>query len=156
MIFEDLDHQIHFHLPSWPCLALVALGVVALSILAIGCQGGDGMQRVPVSGTVTLGGPPLANGSITFLPVGDGVSAGGMIENGKYEIPPDKGPVPGSYTVEVNASEPTGETIIDPAGGIEVPQVRNPVPARYNRNTELIAEISATELNVVDFALEQQ
>ena len=52
------------------------------------------------------------------------------------------------------ATDPTGETIIDPAGGIEVPQVRNPVPSRYNRDSELTAEI-VTGPNVVDFTLER-
>jgi hypothetical protein len=141
-------------MPS-PTRSTAALCTLALTIVATGC-GGDRLQRVPVSGTVTLDGQSLAKGSITFLPVGAGVAAGGMIEGGTYAIVRDDGPAPGSYKVEINATEPTGETIIDPVGNIEVPQVRNPVPARYNRNTELTAEISATEPNVFDFALEQQ
>lgn len=72
----------------------------------VGC--GDGYpKRVPVSGTVTFEGKPLANANITFLTsVEDGMSASGKTDDaGKYTLTsytPDDGAIPGEYSITIN------------------------------------------------------
>ena len=135
-------------------VVLVGL-LILLGPVLCGC-GGGGLDRLPVAGSVTLDGNPLADGSITFIPTGEGVTAGGKIADGQYEIPRSDGPVPGSHQVRINASEPTGETIIDPAGDIEVPQMRSLIPPKYNVQSELTAEVTADGPNRFDFELSSQ
>ena len=78
---------------------------------------------------MTLDGKPLADGSITFIPAGKGISAGGKIVDSHYELSSKDGLVPGTYQVRINASESTGRTIVDPAGNMEKPRFFNPKPA---------------------------
>src|SRR5688500_13010891 len=66
---------------------------MGLMLLLAGC--GADSDRGAVSGTVTLDGKPVENGSISFVPI-EGTqspSAGAVIGNGTYEIPRDKGPM---------------------------------------------------------------
>ena len=54
-----------------------------LLILTSGCGG----SSASISGTVTYGGEPVGDGSITFIPVdGKGPSVGNPIEAGHYEV----------------------------------------------------------------------
>ena len=102
---------------------------------------------------MTLDGKPLADGSITFIPAGKGISAGGKIVDSHYELSSKDGLVPATYQVRINASESTGRTIVDPAGNIEIPDMRNVIPPRYNTRTELTAEVTAEGPNRFDFDL---
>lgn len=70
-----------------------------------GCGGGDGLDRVAVSGSVTVNGDPVPNGVVRFRPASgtEGPMANTMITNGRYEIPKDQGPVAGDYEVRVQA-----------------------------------------------------
>ncbi len=86
----------------WSVSLLVVVGF-SLSILS-GCGGGadyDGPERAAVSGSVTLDGSPVANGTIAFTAVGDGKSASGPIADGSYSIPEEQGPNLGKYKAEV-------------------------------------------------------
>ncbi|MCL2120456.1 MAG: hypothetical protein FWH27_18740 [Planctomycetaceae bacterium] len=64
-----------------------------------------------MSGTVTLDGDPIADGYVMFRPEPGTASpiVAGTIQNGSYEIPAKKGPVPGNYTVNVSAHKATGK-----------------------------------------------
>ncbi len=95
-------------LRSWVCIVLA-------TILLTGC-GESGPDVVPVEGTVTLDGKPLANKSLMFLPIEgtSGHGAGGASDaEGKYTlraVVPGatrdyEGAVPGRY--RVNVFEPT-------------------------------------------------
>ena len=135
---------------------LVAVGLWIIGgLLLCGC-GGGGLTRVPVSGQVTLDGKPLANGSITFIPVGQGITAGGRIVDAHYELSSKDGLVPATYQVRINASEPTGRTIVDPVGNIEIPDMRNVIPPRYNMRTELSAKVTAEGPNRFDYDLKSK
>src|SRR5258708_7222191 len=61
-----------------------------------GC-GKKGPQRAAVSGHVTLDGQPINEGVIQFLPVEGtiGPETGGIITNGQYDIPHERGPIVG-------------------------------------------------------------
>ncbi len=78
------------------------LAPIALVISFSGCGKPDG--RRPVSGEVILHNEPVADGIIDFEPLdGQPTKSGAQILNGKYEIPKDKGLVPGKYRDIPNA-----------------------------------------------------
>lgn len=120
-------------------LLVAGIGAAMLS----GCGGAD-IDRVGVSGTVTLDGQPLENGSILFLPKGEGPSAGTQIENGRFAIAPSDGPSPGNYRVEIRSFRGTGQMIPDDdLPGQMVERRDQIIPARYNHASELEAAFSA-------------
>jgi hypothetical protein len=132
----------------------------ALALTALGCGGrSDDYPREPISGTVTLDGKPIERGYITFEPKsGQPTQSGGMIEQGKYEVPVQSGAVPGAYSVAVfaeaakvavNASPGTPEY----EAAAKKVSSGNPVPAKYNFNSILKAEVKAGEPNVFNFEL---
>lgn len=79
------------------------LSIVAL-LLSIGCSDSSKLDRVPVTGSVTLNGSPLEAATILFRP-GTGRSGRGKIENGRivstgtYDI--DDGIVPGKHKIAI-------------------------------------------------------
>lgn len=139
------------------------LSMTVVGLMAIGCSGGGGddKPREPVSGTVTLDGQPLPEGVIHFLPAGGAgeaiASATGKIENGRFSIPREQGPVPGSYKVSIgHTDQPEGRVKIDlkkiakkAAGAKEL------IPAKYNSQTTLKAEIPKGGKSDLNFPLEK-
>ena len=90
-----------------PCLSLIVLA---------GCGDGRGV-RVPVSGTVTIDGAPLAFGSILFEPLAGGEnnrSGGGALESdGTFRVSAYTafdGLPPGQYRVAITGTEPLSDT----------------------------------------------
>jgi hypothetical protein len=134
--------RLHLALGGWACLFL----------LLAGC-GGDGVPRAAVSGNVTLDGQPLEEGVILFTPLGKGPSAGGDIKQGKYQLPQDKGPGPGSYRVEIRAYRATGETVRDEASGTVEEVKVSIIPPRYNNQSTLAIEVKPAGPNEFDFEL---
>ncbi len=121
-------------------LAVVCCFCVLL-LLASGCGGADD-TRVPVEGEVTLDGRPLAEGHITLVPLGDGVSAGGTIRNGKFHVEKARGPSPGRYRVEIVSYQPTGEKFPDPErAGQMAEELKQVIPDKYNRQSQLEVEV---------------
>src|SRR3954469_13474731 len=104
-----------------------SLGILALIVLVSGgCgnQGSDDLPREPISGTVTYDGKPLANGTIQFQPASqaEGMAAGGMVVNGRFDVPRNEGPVPGKYKVQIDSIDetitvPVPEQPASPEGG---------------------------------------
>lgn len=86
----------------------VCMTLVALAALSLGC-GRKGSRPVPVSGTVTVDGKPLAGGSIMVAPE-KGRAAGGLIgPDGRFKLStwqPSDGVAPGTHRVEVLATKP--------------------------------------------------
>ena len=91
---------------------LIGAVLVLLAVSAAGCGGGDGLERVAVSGSVTIGGEPVPNGVVRFKPAAgtEGPMANTMITNGQYDIPGDQGPIAGDYEVQVQAYEDPNST----------------------------------------------
>lgn len=96
--------------------ALATLTLVAAALLW-GCHRGD--ARLPVSGTATIDGQPVAYGLVAFQPADghSGAGSGASLQQGKFDIPAAKGLPPGKYRVTVQAFRETGRVIDDPQGG---------------------------------------
>jgi hypothetical protein len=108
-----------------------------------------------VSGQVTLDGAPLPDGEIVFTP--DAATAGptsvGRIENGAYDIPAERGPIAGNYSVAITAERPTGRKVrADILGEATTDQYEQYIPDAYNARTALAAEV-ADDRDDLDFAL---
>lgn len=129
-----------------------------LTLTLIGCGGGAGenFERALASGTVELGGKPITQGSIRFIPIGEakGPAAGAAIKDGKYHFEKGKGPIVGKHRVVINAYQGNGELINLDDGEQEEEQI-NIIPERYNMFSELQAEIKPEENNGINFSLDK-
>jgi hypothetical protein len=98
---------------SAPLFLLVATLVTTGSLAGCGTKavGVDG--TVPVTGTVTQKGAPLAGATVTFAPSGTARSASGVTDpQGKFALTtlkPGDGAMPGEYKVTVTKMEPVGK-----------------------------------------------
>ncbi len=134
-----------------------ALGSLLLVYLA-GCgadpQHGDGLARETVSGTVTLDGKPLSKAAIQFVPNDPNAPGGtsGEIEGGKFVIGSDRGPVAGPYRVIISSQMEVEVDATQPPGDPPKPR-KDPIPARYNTQSDLSAEVKAGVPNTYDFPL---
>jgi len=137
-------------------LRLVLLAALVLALA--GCGG----HKVHVWGEVSYDGKPVASGTIEFVPVDGtrGPSTGGMIVDGRYDVPAKVGPLPGGvYQVEIRAMRPTGETMPDPMNpnGPPIERKENYIPDVYNTRTTLKVTISSSSAeNQHDFRLEKR
>lgn len=129
--------------------AVAVAAMICGAFLLPGCGGnGAELNRAEVSGDVTVNGAPLEEGSIAFLPTEgtQGPSVGGTINQGRYLIPVEEGPVVGTYRVEIRATRETGRKI--EAGppsppGTMIDEVKAFIPAKYNAKSTLTAEIKS-------------
>lgn len=145
--------------PEWLALRapIAGLALSGVFLLALsGCGGkGDGLNRQAVSGTITMGGSPLASGMIQFLPDGGDplkvVGGGATITGGTYQIPTESGLIPGNYIVSISAPESGPDTGAGPGSAAKLP--KETVPAKYNTATTLKAEVKAGASNTFDFQL---
>lgn len=120
------------------CCLLVLAGLT-------GCSGGESLPDLAtVTGSVSLDGSPLPAANIIFQPQ-QGKTAFAMTdENGKFELMYNKdvtGATPGSYSVKIskekNPEEPGNELL----------------PAKYNEQTTLTADVKADQENDFQFDL---
>jgi hypothetical protein len=129
--------------------------VLALALAAfVGCS--DGPQRIPVKGTVSLDGKPLATGALLMTPLKKGPVAGCDIKDGRFEMPTERGPGPGEYRVEITAYRPTGKKVYDSDLNASTETLEPIVPARYNTASELTATVSAETENEFKFDLKSK
>lgn len=126
--------------------------LAALALVLAGCGG-----ATSVAGKVTWDGKPVEKGTITFEPAdGKGQSTGGAIEGGRYELKGATTPGPGKQIVRIRGMRKTGKSIkagppFPPEKMIE--EEEEFLPAGYNVNSTLTAEISAGVANEKDFEL---
>ncbi len=164
----------------WRC----AVGLVAMACLA-GCggAGGDRPETVPVTGTVTLDGTPVAGATVAFSPsAGGGRSAHGITDaNGRFKLTTFEagdGAMPGSYKVGVSktagpaqaapgTTEETPESIdaaykaaaergaLEP--GAKPPEPTDLLPSKYKdpAGSGLTAEVTKGGKNDFTFPLTQ-
>lgn len=116
---------------------------------------------VPVSGTITLDGQPLAGANITFQPTGGekagsaGPGSGAVTDAaGKYvlktaEAKPCPGAVVGKHTVRITGAQDQRAADDD----TQRPPAKDPVPAHY-RDGSLTFEVPAAGTDKADFALQ--
>jgi hypothetical protein len=120
-----------------------------------GCSGPSQPITVPVSGTVSYDGKPIADGSITFAAV-DGSCAPNVLQiaAGRYE----GRVVVGEKRIEIRAmrkAERTGSAATGP-GGDEGPVLENFIPAAYNDASQLTKTIEPPGPVVIDLDLTVQ
>ncbi len=121
------------------CLAAIAL--------AVGCRSGE-EPTFDVSGAVTLDGVPLAEGFINFEAfTPDGKPPGSaQIIKGSYATKSRAG----KKKVVITANKPTGEK---DSGGFDI--MVNYLPAQFNTESTLSAEVTAAGPNQFDFPLKK-
>ena len=134
-------------------LLLISIGLVPLT----GCTAKpyEGKPRIPLTGKVTYDGKPIDGGTISFIPSDESnrVSGGPLIQ-GAYSVPEEKGANVGAYRVEVRWPQPTGKKYKDPDTLETYNEQKESMPARFNTQSELKAEVSATQ-NKFDFDLKK-
>jgi hypothetical protein len=137
----------------WRSVLLVSF--VSLLATGIGCGPSD--PREAVSGTVTLDGKPLDQGTIEFVPTAQGVLSGGVISGGKFDVPADRGLPPGTYTVRIySADPPSGATASPDPGGGGYPMAKDRIPPKYNSESNVTAEVTAGGENHFTFEVTSQ
>lgn len=130
-------------------LCLIAL---SLSALVCGC-GEKAANQFAVSGSVTYLGQPLDQGSIQFEPAADQPTfSGAPIEAGKYLLPSENGLAPGVYRVRISSAAPVAAAPVA-APGESGPPAKDRIPAKYNAETTLQAEVKKDGENKFDFDL---
>jgi hypothetical protein len=112
--------------------------------------------RVEVTGTVTLAGQPLKDGSILFEPLdGQGTQSGAAITNGEYKIPRPSGLKPGNYLVKITAGDaktPDNEEAAAPGGSTNIVSV-DLVPPEWNTRSKQQREVKSDGPNKFDFEI---
>lgn len=116
----------------------IALGTIVLA----GC-GGDFPQDV--TGTISLNGKPLPDGKIYFVPTDGTPPAVADVNAGAFELKARSG----SYKVEVRMFRDRV-----PWPGEPHDRQINVIPARFNAETTLSAEVKPGEVNHFTFAVE--
>ena len=139
---------------SQPVIAVNSHRAIAVSILVglapllVGCGKGNGVDRLPVHGTVTLASGEKLSGSITFTPAKGqlGLPAGTKLTEGSYKFDRNNGPVAGPQTVIVTRVFPRSSVMESPPDNKAVPGTK----AKWNQSTD----ISDDGQYVHDFTLE--
>lgn len=131
--------------------AVYSLGL----LLLVGCDNSRSSRRQALEGTVTLDGVPLTEGTIVLLPLPgtSGPTAGGTIREGEFSISSDKGVFAGTFRVEITAEGKTGKKMMDPLVGVEIEEVVELIPVRYNHESELTATVTEGSNSQHEFAL---
>lgn len=132
---------------------------LALAVSSVaGCSGGDG--RTEVTGTVTLKGTPLKDGTVSFEPLdGQPTRATAVITAGAFSVPRESGLTPGKYLVRVSAGD--GKTAVNPVspdqppgpgGGTNIIS-KELVPPDWNVNSKQERTVSKEGPNRFEFVI---
>jgi hypothetical protein len=122
--------------------------LVAISLCLFGCGSTDG--RLPVSGTITLKGQPVTEGTINFQSKEGGIMSGGVIKDGKYAVAAEQGLQPGKYIVRISVAKP-GTVAAEPVPGESGPPAEELVPPEYNAQSTLEFEAKEGIKNEFNF-----
>ena len=128
---------------------------LGLCAVLAGCSGSKykGEKRYPLAGEVTFEGQSIDLGSISFIPTGGkGLASGGVITDGKYAVPEEKGANAGTYRVEIHWLKRTGRQLRDAESGEMYDERREALPAKLHTNSELTVEVPLPK-NRHDFKL---
>ncbi|HEY2158312.1 MAG TPA: hypothetical protein VGH33_21965 [Isosphaeraceae bacterium] len=135
--------------------------LVAVQLLNFaGCGGEtDGRPREAISGTVSLDGRPLPDGSIQWIPASarEGTVGGAPVKDGKFSINRQEGLAPGAYRVVISSGGGGGGASGTPGEAPGLLDAANTpkdlIPARYNTKSTLKAEVKVGDPNTFDFPL---
>jgi hypothetical protein len=129
--------------------------LLAVSLAGCGGGAGDGLPRHAVSGAVTLDGRPMDRGTIQFLPDAPDLPTAALVDvqGGKFTVTRDRGLVPGRYKVLVSCTDAGATVKPDALPGMTGPPAKELLPARYNVESTLNAEVKDGAPNTFDFPL---
>lgn len=128
---------------------LITLFALLATSMTLGCSDSGGLDTQPVTGNVTFDGQPIPEGRIQFRKTeGDQRAFSAEIKDGQYQMEA----LPGKVQVEVTASRPVPGKFDESNPGEKVPIGEMYIPARYNSQTELTAEVTSGA-NQLDFDL---
>lgn len=130
--------------------------LLSVVITAIGCSKNDSNVN-QVTGIVTMDSQPLANARVSFMPANGRPSQGVTTADGTYKlyyIRAIEGAEPGTHKVSIT-TEPKPNPVSADGVEREVESAPEKIPAKYNRNTSLTAEVKPGP-NVVNFDLESK
>ena len=116
--------------------------LVGLVLFASGCSQGDRPELAPVSGTITLDGKPLKNATVIFKPATGKASRAFTDQQGHYEL---------AYLRDIMGAK-LGQHIVGITTTNMEAGIPELVPVRYNKETELSAEVKPGN-NEFDFSL---
>lgn len=129
---------------------LLAVFVMA-GVTGCGSSGG-GPKEYPVTGTVKFDGTPVETGQILFRATErDKRGYSGSITNGAYDLKAEAG----KMTVQITASRIIPGKFDESNPGEKSPVGEMYIPARYNTQTELTAEVKPGK-NSIDFDLKSE
>ncbi|HQX50802.1 MAG TPA: hypothetical protein PLY87_26230 [Planctomycetaceae bacterium] len=126
--------------------------LIVTSLFFAGCGSDNPLNRQAVTGEITLGTAPLAQGSIEFTPKASGQASGAKIEDGRFSIPADKGLPPGEYLVRISASGATAEAVEMPGDSRAI--AAELIPAQYNTDSTETFTVKAGEKNIYKLIIE--
>jgi hypothetical protein len=137
---------------------LAAAAVIAALLVAAGCSSrpADQPPLGRVRGKVTMDGQPLPGVDIVFSPDKGRPSVATTDKVGRYDlsyINTTKGAKVGPHKVFIRPAEVSPDEL--PGDGSKSPVARPVIPAKYNKHSELTAEVKAGS-NTIDFALESK
>jgi hypothetical protein len=139
------------------CLRLIP--VLLAVLLADGCTDPT-RGRQAISGKITLKGVPLDEGVIEFHPQGDSpvhlaTKAAALIKDGRYQIPKDKGLMPGKYKVVITSGDKKVPDLPPdtPPGPTKTVLSKERIPAQYNVKTNQFVEVTKEGPNQFDYAI---
>ena len=123
---------------------MLLIGVAAALLPALtGCAKSDGIPRVPLSGSVTFQGEPVADGQVRFIPK-PGTTAPltiATISNGRYDTAGSGGVPVGQHRVEIRAYDPGTAA----PKGPDDPRRKQLLPAKYNVQSTLELVVNAEQ-----------
>ena len=135
-------------------MQLASLAVLCAASFAVGCSGRYG-GRADVTGTVTLEGQPLKEGTIDFSPLDQqGTFSGAKIIDGNYAMTKGDGLQPGKYLVRISSGDgktpASDEEIAAPGGSTNIVSI-DLIPPEYNVASKEEREVKAGAVNKFDF-----
>lgn len=143
--------MISFSMNLRPFFSRLAV-IVGVLFLLVGCRPNP---RQALEGTVTLDDRPLESGYIQFRPLEGtaGPTAGAEVTDGHFTVPRHQGPFAGRFRVEITASRKTDRTTWSDLSNSQAEVFEQFLPPRYNRQSELTAEVRVNILNRFSFPL---
>ncbi len=132
-------------------VSLVAFA--AAMLLTLGC-GDSGPPRAAVQGSVSWKGTPVEDGTINFIPQGEGPATTAKIVAGKYAVPKEEGAILATHSVQIFGIKHLGSV---EAGrphppGTMIEGTEQFIPAKFNNASKMTVEIKEGD-NQHDFAL---
>jgi hypothetical protein len=130
--------------------------VVSLLLFSmVGCGDSAG-GRLSVSGTITLKGQPIKDGSIRFFPLdGQGTENGCPIVNGEFRLEKKDGLKPGKYLVRVTAGDgrtPSDSEVAGPGGSTNIVS-HDLIPPDWAEDSKQQIEVKSGDKNVFTLAI---